>query len=194
MKKQLKGNVDFDFNLDKNKKRENYYIKGSIMREKIIFTGKMNEKDFKNLFYYQTASKIIFIIPLYIFVIAALLYLIKILSTINISILKIIFVSSTSSILFVFIYILLLYNRLKKDFTDDLKIIKEQTYIIDDDRISILVDGRKTDLLFSNINKIKESKNFFIIYHKTNIVIAIPKRFINDKDIHLIKEIFAKIK
>ncbi|MFN3411318.1 MAG: YcxB family protein [Exilispira sp.] len=164
------------------------------MREKIIFTGKMNEKDFKNLFYYQTASKIIFIIPLYIFVIAALLYLIKILSTINISILKIIFVSSTSSILFVFIYILLLYNRLKKDFTDDLKIIKEQTYIIDDDRISILVDGRKTDLLFSNINKIKESKNFFIIYHKTNIVIAIPKRFINDKDIHLIKEIFAKIK
>lgn len=178
--------------LIKIRKKSNY-IKGSIMGEKIIFNGKMNEIDFKKLFYYQTSSRLFYIISLYILIISVLLYILKSLSIINISILTIIFASAISSILFVFIYIYLLFIRLKKDFADDLKIIKEQTYIIDDDRISILVDGRKTDLLFSNINKIKESKNFFIIYHKKNIVIAIPKRFIEKDQISLVKEKFKII-
>lgn len=163
------------------------------MDKKITFTGKMDEKDFNKLFNYQTTSKLFFIIPIYFAIFALLLYLLKTYTQLNISLYLIAFLSLGSSIIFVFVYIFLLYRRLKKDFLQDLSKIKEQQYIVDEDRISILVEGRKTDILYKDLTKIKNSKNFFVLYHKANVMIAIPKRFIDDKDIPAVAQIFDKI-
>ncbi|MEJ5273960.1 MAG: YcxB family protein, partial [Spirochaetota bacterium] len=114
--------------------------------------------------------------------------------SLNLSILWIVLLSFFSSIIFVIVYVFLLYSRLKKEFMLDISKIKEQQYIVDEDRISILVEGRKTDILYKDLKKIKESKNFFILNHKADVMIAIPKRFIKDTDIPFIKEIFDRVK
>jgi hypothetical protein len=163
------------------------------MDKKITFTGKMDEKDFTKLFNYQTGSKLIFIIPIYFAIFAGLLFILKIYKSFNLSILTIILLSFTASIIFVVVYVLLLYSRLKKEFMQDIASIKEQQYIIDEDRISILVEGRKTDIFYKDLKKIKESKNFFILNHKANVMIAIPKRFIDNKDISQVKEVFKNL-
>lgn len=162
------------------------------MDKKITFTGKMDEKDFHKLFYYQTLSKLFFIIPAYFAIFAALLYVLKVYTSLDLSLFLIAILSFFSSIIFILIYILLLYRRLRKEFLQDLSSIKEQQYLIDEDRISILVEGRKTDILYKDLKKIKNSKNFFVLYHKANVMIAIPKRFIAIDDIPFIKEIFKK--
>ncbi len=164
------------------------------MDNKIIFSGKMDEKDFNKLFIYQTGSKLLFIIPIYFVIFVGLLYLLKTYMNLDLSILLIAILSFTSSIIFVVVYVFLLYSRLKKEFMQDISKIKEQQYIVDEDRISILVEGRKTDILYKDLKKIKESKNFFILNHKADVMIAIPKRFIKDTDIPLIKEIFDGVK
>lgn len=164
------------------------------MDNKIIFNGKMDEKDFNRLFTYQTGSKLLFIIPIYFAIFVGLLYILKIYKSLNLSILWIVLLSFFSSIIFVIVYVFLLYSRLKKEFMLDISKIKEQQYIVDEDRISILVEGRKTDILYKDLKKIKESKNFFILNHKADVMIAIPKRFIKDTDIPFIKEIFDRVK
>lgn len=163
------------------------------MDKKIIFNGKMDLKDFTKLFNYQTGSKLIFIIPIYFAIFVGLLFILKIYKNFNLSILKITLLSFTGSIIFVSVYVFLLYSRLKKEFMEDLSNIKEQQYIIDEDRISILVEGRRTEILYKDLKKIKESKDFFILNHKADVMIAIPKRFIDNKDICQIKEIFKKL-
>lgn len=162
------------------------------MDKKITFTGKMDEKDFNKLFYYQTLSKLFFIIPAYFAIFAVLLYVLKVYTSLDLSLFLIAILSFCSSIIFILIYILLLYRRLRKEFLQDLSSIKEQQYLIDEDRISILVEGRKTDILYKDLKKIKESKDFFILNHKANVMIAIPKRFVDSKDFTAIKEIFKK--
>ncbi len=158
------------------------------MDKKLIFSGKMNEEDFKKLFIYQTGFKLIFIVPIYIVIFSGLLYLLKLYTAFDLSILLILVISALSSIIFVFIYVLFLYNRLKNDFKKDLEKIKEQRYVVEDDRISILVEKRKTDLYFKDIKNIKNTKDFYIIYHKSTLVLAIPKRFIDKSIINQVNE------
>ncbi len=161
------------------------------MSKTITFTGKMEELDFKKLFYYQTGYKLFYIIPIYFIIFLALIYILNNFKEFNFSMMQITLFSAVSSILFVLIYIILLYNRLRKEFLKDLPKIKEQIYNVEDDRISIIVEQRKTDILYKDIKKIKITKEFYILYHKAKIMIAIPKRFI-DKD--MIIEIDEKLK
>lgn len=160
----------------------------------ITFNGKMDKKDFSKLFYYQTGSKLVFIIPIYFAIFAVLLFILKMYKSLDLSIILIILLSFIASVIFVAVYVSLLYSRLKKEFLRDLSKIKEQQYVLKEDRISIIVEGKNTDILLRDLKNVKDSKNFIILNHKANVMIAIPKRYINQEDLLEVREYFNKVK
>ncbi|HOV46836.1 MAG TPA: YcxB family protein [Exilispira sp.] len=160
----------------------------------VEFSGKMELTDFKQLFFHQILLKILWLLPLYAIIIAVLLYIVKIFLYFNISILVLAILSLATSLIFVAVYVYLNYKNSKKQFMEDLKIIKEQKYIITSDKISIISGTKQIDMSYNDFKSIKENKKFFILNHRSKVTIAIPKRYIAPEDLASVRGFFLNKK
>lgn len=93
----------------------------------------------------------------------------------------------------VFVFIIIRsYFRLKNAFYSNKKIQEEITYTFTDEKVNTKGETFDGDFLWETVYRIKENKNWFLIYQSKTTMNMIPKKYFSDNQISELRSLIEK--
>lgn len=84
------------------------------------------------------------------------------------------------------------YTRIKKAFYSNKKIQENNLYTFNEDNIQIKGESFETEFTWKSIYKVKELKNWFLIYQSINVMNIVPKKNFSKEQIHELRQIILR--